>query len=201
MQHRTLKMSATNNGEEKPADLIEVGFCRSGVIWKWKCENGLELELIPNYDENGDLECTCGIDSAEGAPAEVKAESPVPRPMFVCGPGFTVEGPITLTPNEATLPLPVVKSEEVAPEGNVNLEEDPDQRILDYEAEGGVRHQLYSQWIMEAWVNVSAHSLHTDESEREAFRRRPHWGTVETVVNTAIALTWKGQGPPPKMLE
>ena len=194
-------MSATNNGEEKPAGLIEVGFYRSGVVWKWQCENGLELELIPNYDENGDLECTCGWDSVGGAPVEVKAESPVPRPLFVCGPGYTVEGPLSFTSNDAAPTLPMVKSEEVAHEDSVNLEEDPDRRVQDYEAVGGVRHQLFAQCITDAFINVAAHSLYTDPSKREAFRRKPHWGTVETAVNNAIALTWTGEGPPPKMLD
>ena len=204
-------MSSTSVHDVIPENLIQVGFCRSGSLWDYTSEITGRLSPLPLYDSAGericlsgvdfpsDLECTCGTDSSEEGSVEVKAESPVPRPLFVVGPGFSVRGPLSLPANEATLPMPVLQPEWIASDVNRYLEKDLDGRISDYEAEGEVRKNLFGQWITEAWVNVASHTLHTDETGREDFRRRPNWSMVELVVNTALATSYKGPGPPPTL--
>ena len=183
--------STTNAYDVDPENQIEVGYMT------WKAEADYDLRLLPDYDSDGEPICICGPGSGEGPTTLGSSESPAPvKPLFICGPAYSVEGPAILASSESPAPL----QPQWIPLDEGYEETSLDERVREYEAERDARLKLYSKWCLEAWVNVASYSLHTDEAGREAFRLLPNWGIVETLVNTALASNYRGPGLPPRMM-
>ena len=194
-------MSSSSAYDVDPANLIQVGFCRSGSLWAYKTENNCRLSPLPEYGSDEEPNCICGLDSAgEGTSTEFKSDSPgVVEPLFVCGPGYTVEGPSVVSCSEASPLIEHIEPEWI-PTDDDDEEYTLDERVKDIEEEEEARATLYQKWCMQAWVDVTSYCLHTNEAGREAFRQRPNWGLVDKVVNSALANSYRGPGNPPTML-
>ena len=197
-------MSSSSAYDVDPSNLIEVGFCRSGVLWAYKEENNCHLSPLPEYGSDGEpIEpvCICGWDSAgEGTSTETKADAvDVVEPLFVCGPDYQVAGPSVVSCEAA--PLMATIKPDCFPEDDVETDEySNDDRVTDIEKEEEVRANLYAKWCLQSWVQVTSYSLHTDSAGREAFCRRPNWGLVDKVVNLALSNSYLGPGDSPTML-
>ena len=88
-------MSSSFVHEIVPENLVQVGFCRSGSLWDYTSESTGRLSPLPVYGSVGEPVCTCGLDSpGEDTSMTFKSDlADVVEPLFVCGPGYTVEGP------------------------------------------------------------------------------------------------------------
>ena len=175
---QTSKMSSSSAYDVDPANLIDVGFCRSGVLWAYKEENDCHLSPLPEYGSDGEpIEpvCVCGWDSSsEGSITDTKTEAlELVEPLFVCGPDYQAAGPSVVNCEAAPL-LEFIKPEWIPIDVDDDDDDDLDQRVLNIEKEEAARVTMYEGWCLQAWLAVASHSLHTDEAGREAFCLRPN---------------------------
>ena len=201
---QTSKMSSSSAYDVDPSNLIEVGFCRSGVLWAYKEENNCHLSPLPEYGSDGEpIEpvCICGWDSVgDDTSSETKTDAvDVVKPLFVCGPDYQAAGPSVVS-CEAT-PLMATNKTNSFPEDDIETDEYTlDDRVTDSDKEEEVRANLYAKWCLQSWVEVASHTLNTDSAGRDDFCRRPHWDVVDKVVNLALSNSYLGSGNPPTML-
>ena len=198
-------MSSTCAYDVDPDNLVDVGYSRSGVLWAYKEEN-ISL-LSPEPEGGSDCEpkeavCVCGWDSSfDGSFTDTKTEAlGLAEPLVVCGTDRQAAGPSVVI-CEASPMLELIKPEWIP----IEVEDgddigDLDSSILYIEKEEAARFAMYERFCLQAWLTIASHSLHTDESGREAYCKRPNWDVLETVVNSALAKSFTGTGEPPRLV-
>ena len=189
-----------------PANLVDVGYNRSGILWAYKEENISPLRSESGDDsdfESKDAVCVCGWDSPfDGSIPDTKAEAlGLAVPLVVSEADHQAAGPSGVL-SEASPILEVIKPEWIPIEVDEDdeSEDDLDSRILYIEREEAARLSWYESCCLKAWLTLASHTLHTDESGREAFLVRPNWDVVENVINSALARSFTGNGDPPRLV-
>ena len=189
-----------------PDNLVDVGYSRSGILWTYKEEN-----ISPSGSESGEdpvlnakaAVCVCGWDSPfDGPIPDTKAEAlRLVEPLVISEADRQAAGPSGGS-NEASPILEVIIPDwlPVGVEEDEESEDDLDSRVLYIEREEAARVSMYEKWILQSWLTVASHSLHTDQAGRDAFIRRPNWGLLENIINSALAKAYTGPGKAPTLV-
>ena len=198
-------MSSACAYDVDPDNLVDVGYSRSGVLWAYKEENVSLLSPEPECGsdcEPKEAVCVCGWDSSsDGSITDTKTEAlGLAEPLVVCGTDHQAAGPSVVN-CEASPLLELIKPEWIAIDDEDDDDvDDLDSRILYIEREEAARVTMYEKWCLQAWLTLASHTLHTDEAGRDAFCRRPNWGLLETIINSALAKSYTGPGKPPRLI-
>ena len=199
-------MSSASAYDVDPDNLVDVGYSRSGILWAYKEENISPLRSESGDDsdfKSKDAVCVCGWDSPfDGPIPDTKAEAlGLAVPLVISEADHQAAGPSGV-PSEASPILEVIKPEwlPIKVEEDDDSEDDLDSRVLYIEKEEAARVKMYEGFCLQAWLSLASHTLHTDESGRDAFIRRPNWGLLENVINSALAKAYTGPGKAPTLV-
>ena len=129
---------------------------------------------------------------------DTKTEALDVEPLVVCEPDQQTAGPSVVI-FEAAPPLESINPRWIATDDE-DEDDDLDSRVLYIEKEEAARVTMYEGFCLQAWLTLASHTLHTDEAGRDAFIRRPNWGLLETIINSALAKAYTGPGKPPRLV-